>query len=74
VVVRGWINYYGRYFPSELNPILTRINVYLNRWAQRKYKRLRGSMGRAWRFLANVAAREPELFAHWSLGLRPRAG
>jgi RNA-directed DNA polymerase len=74
VVVRGWINYYGRYFPSELNPILTRINVYLNRWAQRKYKRLRGRMGRAWRFLANVAAREPELFAHWSLGLRPRAG
>jgi group II intron reverse transcriptase/maturase len=73
-VVQGWINYYGRYFPSRLYPILIRINVYLTRWAQRKYKRLRGRGGGAWRFLADVAAREPGLFAHWRLGLRPRAG
>jgi RNA-directed DNA polymerase len=73
-VVQGWINYYGRYFPSRLYPILARINEYLKRWAQRKYKRLRDHGGRAWQLLATVAAREPELFAHWRLGLRPRAG
>lgn len=72
--VRGWINYYGRYFPSTLHPILRRINTYLVRWARRKYKRLRDHAKRTWRFLAGVATREPGLFAHWRIGLRPRAG
>jgi group II intron reverse transcriptase/maturase len=73
-VVQGWVTYYGRYFPSVLDPVLTRINEYLVRWAQRKYKRLRRCPQRAWRLLATVATREPGLFAHWRLGLRPRAG
>ena len=72
--VRGWITYYGRYFPSQVTPLLTRINQSLVRWAQRKYKRLRAHPQRAWRFLAAVAAREPTLFAHWAHGARPRAG
>ncbi len=74
VAVRGWITYYGRYFRSALYPILERINDSLVRWAQRKYKRLRGHRRRAQRFLAGVATREPALFAHWQLGLRPWAG
>ena len=43
------------------------IDVYLVRWAMRKYKRLRGHRKRAWKFLAGVFAREPELFAHWKV-------
>jgi RNA-directed DNA polymerase len=73
-VVRGWSQYYGRYYPSALTPLLDRINEYLVRWAQRKYKRLARHPQRAWRLLATVARREPNLFAHWALGLRPRAG
>jgi group II intron reverse transcriptase/maturase len=73
-VVRGWITYYGRYFPSVVRPILSRINEYLVRWAQRTYKRLQRHPQRAWRFLAAVATREPNLFAHWADGVRPRAG
>jgi RNA-directed DNA polymerase len=57
-----------------LRPLLARINEHLVRWAQRKYKRLRGHPQRAWQFLAGVATRAPRLFAHWELGLRPRAG
>jgi RNA-directed DNA polymerase len=72
--VRGWISYYGRYFPSVVRPILERINWYLVRWAQRKYKRLEAHPQRAWRLLATVATREPNLFAHWQHGVRPRAG
>jgi group II intron reverse transcriptase/maturase len=34
-VVRGWINYYGRFYPSALYPSLNRINEYLVRWAIR---------------------------------------
>ncbi len=74
VVVQGWVNYYGRYFRSELSPLLRRINFYLVRWAQRKYKRLRDSPARAWRLLTRVARREPGLFAHWRRGARPVAG
>jgi RNA-directed DNA polymerase len=64
-VVRGWVNHYGRFYPTRLAESLRRIDEYLVRWAMRKYKRLKGRRMRAWAFLANVFAREPELFAHW---------
>ena len=70
--VRGWINYYGAFYRSELIQSLLLLNEHLVRWATRKYKRLRGRKGKPWKFLANVASREPNLFVHWSFGLRPR--
>ncbi|MBA3740936.1 MAG: group II intron reverse transcriptase/maturase, partial [Chloroflexi bacterium] len=72
-IVRGWINFYGRFYRSELISLLRRIDEYLVRWAMRKYKRLRGHRTRTWRFLAAIAKREPGLFAHWML-VRPTAG
>lgn len=66
-IVRGWIGYYGRFCPNELAQSLKRIDRYLVRWAMQKYKRLNGSRRRGWRLLADVFAREPELFAHWRL-------
>ncbi len=72
--VRGWINYYGRFYRTELILTLKRINVYLVRWAMRKYKRLRARPQRANRFLAAIAKREPGLFAHWGWGAQPTAG
>ena len=70
-VVQGWINYYGRFYKSMLYPLLRRINEYLVRWARRKYKRLHRHDRRARRWLVRVARREPKLFAHWRLGVRP---
>lgn len=70
-IVRGWINYYGRFYKSMLYPTLKRINEYLVRWARKKYKRLRAHDARARRWLQTVARREPNLFAHWQLGVRP---
>jgi RNA-directed DNA polymerase len=70
-IVRGWINYYGRFYRSELIRLLRRINEYLIRWAMRKFKRLRRRPARARRFLAGVAGREPSLFAHWRFGVGP---
>ena len=63
--VRGWINYYGAFYRSELYPIARRIDEHLVRWAMCKYKRLRGSPRRAWEWLAAVRERVPKLFAHW---------
>ena len=70
-MVQGWINYYGRFYKSELYPVLRQLNRDLEFWARQKYKRLRihGRRARAW--LARIALREPSLFAHWRFGLRP---
>jgi RNA-directed DNA polymerase len=68
-----WAAYYGCYFPSELRPLLWRLNQHIVGWAQRKYKRLRYRPDRAWKYLADVAKREPGLFAHWGV-MRPVAG
>jgi len=67
LTVRGWINYYGRFYPSELSRSLIRIDEYLVRWAMQKYKRLKGRRERAWEFLVGVTSREPKLFSHWRL-------
>lgn len=72
--VRGWINYYGRYFPSRLHSVLRRLDQYLVRWARRKYKRLKRHPKRAWAFLARVIKREPGLFAHWGMNRSPWLG
>lgn len=69
-IVRGWIGYYGRFYPSELVKSLKRINHYLMRWAMQKYKRLRRRRMRAWDGLGKAARLYPGLFAHWKL-VRP---
>ena len=73
-IVRGWINYYGCFYKSRLILLLRHIDEYLVRWAMRKYKPLRRHRTRARSFLANVAIREPTLFAHWSAIAPPQAG
>ena len=69
--IRGWINYYGRYYPSAMYPTLRHINRELGQWANRKYKKLRGHKRRSEHWLGRVARREPALFAHWKMGIRP---
>ena len=50
-VLRGWIQYYGRFYKSALYPVFRHFNGLLVRWAMRKYKRLRRHRRRAshWR-------------------------
>jgi group II intron reverse transcriptase/maturase len=68
-LLRGWINYYGRYAPSALAPLLRYVNLTLLAWAMRKFKRFRDHKVRAGRFLERLAATRPDLFAHWQLGM-----
>ena len=63
-VVRGWMNYYGRFFRSKLHPLLKRINAYLVRWARKKYRRL-ASFKRVKRWWDQLVNRNRGLFAHW---------
>jgi hypothetical protein len=62
-VVRGWMNYYGCFYRSALYPLLDRINTYLLRWIQKKY---RTGMKQALRRLADGHARRPTYFDHWT--------
>ena len=63
-IVAGWMEYYGRYHHSALCPLLQRVNLYLRRWAAKKYRRLR-SIKRFKRWWTGLLAREPTLFAQW---------
>ena len=63
-VVRGWLNYYGRFTPTALHSLLTRINGYLVRWARKKYRRL-VPFKRVKRWWDDLLARNRPLFAHW---------
>jgi RNA-directed DNA polymerase len=68
--VRGWLQYYGRYYRSALYPIMRQLDRSLARWACRKYKKLRGHLRRATHWLARISRRDPGLFAHWQMGVR----
>jgi RNA-directed DNA polymerase len=64
-VLRGWINYYGRFRPSALVAVFRTLNLSLRRWVMRKYKRFKGRPRAAMSWLADIAQRDRELFAHW---------
>jgi RNA-directed DNA polymerase len=68
-VLRGWLEYYGRFSPSAMYPVLRRFNITLVAWAMRKYRRLKGHKTRACLFLESIAKRQPHLFVHWQRGM-----
>lgn len=72
--VRGWMNYYGRFYRSSVVSVLRHLNRVLIRWAMRKFKRFRCRERAAEHWLGRIARRDPNLFAHWQLGARPTAG
>ena len=63
-VIRGWMQYYGRFYKSELYPLLYRINAYLVRWMRKKYRWLRPlkKAEGAWK---RVMSQYPTLLPHW---------
>jgi group II intron reverse transcriptase/maturase len=73
-VIRGWITYYGRYYPSALYPTLRYLDRRLARWAMAKYKRLRRHRRRSEHRIRAIAHRDPRLFAHWRWLDRAAAG
>jgi RNA-directed DNA polymerase len=68
-LLRGWIEYYGRYSPSALYPLLRYVNQTLLAWMMRKFKRFAAHKIRAGRFLERLARENADLFVHWRLGM-----
>jgi len=66
--IRGWINYYGKFRISRLNPIFQLLRRKLVQWVQRRYKRYKNSVTRAYDWLKRLRIQFPYLFYHWKLG------
>lgn len=64
-LIRGWINYFGKYNASAMKYSLDCIDRRLVKWAMCKYKRFRKHRRMAEKWLNEIKKRESELFAHW---------
>ena len=73
-VLRGWMNYYGRFYASALRPLWRNVNEYLSRWLRRKYKHLARHRRKALRAVGRLASQSPDAFVHWEAGFVPSAG
>ena len=58
------MNYYGRFYRTQMIPLLQRVSTYLRRWAGKKYRLLRTDKNfRRW--WTGLIDRQPGLFAQW---------
>jgi len=73
-VVRGWMNYYGRFYRSRCVQVLRHLNEALAAWARWKYQRFWRRERASMHWLGRIARREPHLFVLWDLGVWPAAG
>lgn len=72
-VIRGWLNYYGKYGKKELANVLESINIHLISWIMRKYKKYKGKFKRAKELLKKISDKNNNIFAHWKVGILPKA-
>jgi len=72
--LRGWVNYYGRFYRTVLYKHLRHLDLILVKWAMRKYKRFKSHQRRAGRWINRVRKGSPHLFAHWQMAARTEAG
>jgi group II intron reverse transcriptase/maturase len=68
-LLRGWVEYYGRYAPSALYPLLRYVNQTLLAWVMHKFKRFKGHKIQASQFLQRLATECVGFFVHWQLGM-----
>lgn len=73
-IVRGWINYYGKFCKSELFNTIQHVNRAIIQWIKRKYKRFWRRTTLACNWLKQVAKYNGKLFYHWGVGILPTAG
>jgi len=73
-VLRGWMNYYGKFHRTAMEPVWRHMNLYLVHWMMRKHKHLHGRRTKSERMLRLMAKANPETFVHWKVGCFPMAG
>ena len=64
-VIRGWFNYYGKFYASRMERLARYINDQLVRWARRRFRRKNRERVSLHDWLCSEFSRRPRLFAHW---------
>lgn len=73
-IVTGWINYYGKFFESELWKLMNHFEETLTRWAWKKYEKLKQSWRKGKKWLEINKDRNPNLFKHWQWMMKHGTG
>ena len=73
-ILSGWITCYNSYYKSALYPVLRHSSRILALWVTQKYKLFRRHRRQAEHWLGRVASKDPNLFTHWRMGVKPSAG
>ena len=68
-MLRGWLNYYGKYNRSSMYRVWRGVNNMLLSWAKKKYKSLKNSRTKAGKLLERIHKEQPGLFVHWREGM-----
>ncbi len=68
-ILRGWLQYYGKFFRSAMYPVFRHFNKTLVAWAMKKYSKLKDHKIRASKFLEQLAETKSSLFVHWQKGM-----
>ncbi len=66
--LRGWINYYSRFYRTQMLKLFFYLNERIKKWIANKYKLQSKKLILA-KYQA-IQARQPELFYHWQLGIK----
>lgn len=66
--IRGWINYYSRFYRDKMLKIFYYLNVLIRKWIRNKY-RIKNAQSCLAKYHA-IQAQEPNLFYHWKLGVK----
>lgn len=64
-ILRGWLNYYGRFYRTAMHDVFHHFDKALSRWVRRKYSNLWKHKTRAFKWIARLRRYRPELFIHW---------
>jgi group II intron reverse transcriptase/maturase len=65
--LRGWVNYFGKFYPQALKPIRQQWHNALIQWAIGKYRRFGEHRGTTGEWVHSIERRNPQLFAVWEL-------
>jgi len=70
-MLRGWINYYGKFTKSALRPLFYNLNITLLKWVRSRFKTYRSRKLKSLYWLRCQVKSNPGLFVHWTHGFTP---
>ncbi|MGR5096939.1 group II intron maturase-specific domain-containing protein [Vibrio maritimus] len=64
-IIRGWFQYYGCFYSTQMRKLANYLELRLCRWARQKYKGLAEHKRKSLQWLRYIAQSRPSLFINW---------